>query len=702
MMGTRKLVSEPFQVPRPVARYGRGLQRIRFRNRYLLISDLLLLPAAVYFSYVLRLEAFDLNALWGSCLQLMLVSVVTGTVVFYLVGLYSRYWQYASVDDLALLFVSVCAAAGWSSGLMLASHAVGVPGISRVPFSVPPIFLLLALAVVVTPRGLVRMLGGTGFNRVSTSSNGASSSDAKPTVIFGAGDAGVMTLRELHRNPRLGIHVVGFLDDDSSKHGLRIHGVPILGGRYTLPEVVASHGVRRAVIAMPTVAGRVVRELVELCNAHGVQPQILPGLYQLIGGSVRVDQLRDVGIEDLLRREPIQTDMDAVGHLLRGRRILITGAGGSIGSELCRQVVQFQPATLVLLGHGENSIFAIHRELSPEIEQIDRRLGSNASSGTTLIPVIADFRFRDRMEAIFREFRPEIVFHAGAHKHVPLMEANPGEAITNNVLGTRNVLLAAQATGVERFVFVSTDKAVNPTSVMGASKRVAELLVHQTAAATGQAYMVVRFGNVLGSRGSVVLTMKEQIAAGGPVTVTHPLMQRYFMTIPEAVQLILQAAVLGTGGDVFLFDMGDPVRIIDLAHDLIRLSGLEVGEDIDVQFVGARPGEKLFEELFLPSERYEQTAHDKIFTVASSSRERVHPDLDRLIDDLAVAAQSGDADTIRHLLQHVVPQYQPGSHGTVRASAPPGGDVRVSLRPSPPRDRPAVPLGERLAPADGA
>jgi FlaA1/EpsC-like NDP-sugar epimerase len=655
------------------------------------------LPLAVYFSYVLRLERFDIGQYWTSALVLALVTLLTTTGIFYVVGLYQRYWPYASVDDLMLLFLAVGVSVSASGGALVTAHALGMPGVPRVPFSVPLILLFLAMGVVITPRGMVRMFGAHGPNRPGRASSGASTTGLQPTVIFGAGDAGVMTLRELRRNPRLGMQVIGFLDDDPSKHGLRIHGVPVLGSRTALPAVAESHGVQRAVIAMPTVAGRVVRELVEACSAQGIQPQILPGLYQVIGGSVRVDQIREVGIEDLLRREPIKTDMDAVGSLLRGRRILITGAGGSIGGELCRQVVQFQPAQLVLVGHGENSIFSIHRELSTLVAQTGRQLGSTLSASTELIPVIADFRFRDRMEAIFREHRPEIVFHAGAHKHVPLMETNPGEAITNNVIGTRNVLAAAKAVNVQHFVFVSTDKAVNPTSVMGASKRAAELLVHQTAAATGKAYMVVRFGNVLGSRGSVVLTMKDQIAQGGPVTVTHPLMQRYFMTIPEAVQLILQAAVLGHGGDVFLFDMGDPVRIVDLAHDLIRLSGLEIGEDIDVVFTGTRPGEKLFEELFLPTERYAKTAHEKIFTVASTSRERVRHDLDAMIDALAAAAHSSNGSQVRALLQEIVPQYVPDGAGkwVPAAQAAPATPRRVEQR-----ERPALPSGERLLPAD--
>ncbi len=336
----------------------------------------------------------------------------------------------------------------------------------------------------------------------------------------------------------------------------------------------------------------------------------------------------------------------AIQASLQGKRVLVTGAGGSIGSELCRQIIRNQPAQLILLGHGENSIFTILQEL--------RHLNLPAVG---LIPVIADIRFPDRLFSVFEKHHPEIVFHAAAHKHVPLMELNVADAVTNNILGTRNLLEASLATGTESFIMISTDKAVNPTSIMGVTKRVAELLVHQAARRSGRPYAAVRFGNVLGSRGSVVLTFKNQIARGGPVTVTHPEMTRYFMTIPEAVQLVLQARVQGVGGEVFVLDMGQPVRIVDLARDLIQLSGLEVGRDIDIVFTGVRPGEKLFEELFVDGENHRRTSHEKIF-IAKNAGSLVPENLEDDINQLSMAAYDGNDGLIYDILGQLVPEYQ--------------------------------------------
>jgi FlaA1/EpsC-like NDP-sugar epimerase len=386
----------------------------------------------------------------------------------------------------------------------------------------------------------------------------------------------------------------------------------------------------------------------------------MPGLYELIGGKVSVSQLRNVDIEDLLRREPIHTDVTAVRGLLQGKRVLVTGGGGSIGSELCRQILRCEPSMIIVVGHGENSVFDIEAELN----QLRDRLNLK---GCSVISAIADIRFEQRINDIFCQHRPQVVFHAAAHKHVPLMEANPSEAVTNNVLGTRNLLDASESNGVERFVMISTDKAVRPTSIMGASKRAAELLVHQTAERTGKPYVAVRFGNVLGSRGSVVPTFRKQIAAGGPVTVTHPEMTRFFMTIPEAVQLVLQAAVLGNGGEVFLLDMGEPVKIVDLAKSVIELSGLEVGKDIEIHYTGIRPGEKLYEELFLPDEVYQRTQHEKVFIVVNASAG--HPgNLDLAVSDLAYASARNDSQAIREGFQRLIPEYRVPTNANAQAS----------------------------------
>ncbi len=422
------------------------------------------------------------------------------------------------------------------------------------------------------------------------------------------------------------------------------------------------YSIRQIIIALPTAPGKTIRAIVKLCEQAGVSTRIMPGLYELLDGKVSVNQLRKVEIEDLLRREPIKTDNSAVKALLHGQRVLITGGGGSIGGELCRQVLLCEPAQLVVLGHGENSVFEMENELR-------RHIARNAPGDTPVcevIGLIADLRMPGRLDAIFAQYHPQVVFHAAAHKHVPLMELNPSEAITNNVIGTRNVLDVCKRYGVELFVMISTDKAVNPTSIMGASKRAAELLVLQAARASGRraAYVTVRFGNVLGSRGSVVLTFRQQIAAGGPVTVTHPDMRRFFMTIPEAVQLVLQAAVIGQGGEIFTLDMGEPVRLVDLAHDMIRLSGLEVGRDIDITYSGIRPGEKLFEELFIKGEDYRRTVNEKIF-IARNAGSFVPERLNEMIAELENAAYHDDEMTIRSLFHRLVAEYQPSPGNTM-------------------------------------
>lgn len=634
---------------RHLRRMSRGLARAR--NRHFLAFDILILPLVVWASFVMRLDQISFGAHQASAISFTLLILILFPLIAYRARVYARFWSYASIEDFFVLLGVVVAVSSLASVTLMVGDTFGMPGLAAVPRSIPMIFVLMATVATATPRVLAKLALPSVLTRPDQLRR-------RNTLVFGAGEAGVMTVRELRRNQQLGLHVVGFLDDDRQKQGLRIHGVAVLGARADLPEMVIKHQVQHVVIAMPTVSGKVIRELVGLCEQVGIKPQIVPGLYELIGGSVHISQIREVQIEDLLRREPIETDLGAVGELLRGRRVLITGAGGSIGSELSRQVLQFNPSELVLLGHGENSIFSIQNELERRRAQLGSAFG--AGSLTIIRAVIADFRFRQRMLSVFNEYRPEIVFHAGAHKHVPLMELNPTEAVTNNVFGTQHVIEASRLAGVERFVLVSTDKAVNPSNVMGASKRAAEMLVHQAAHDSGQAYMVVRFGNVLGSRGSVVLTMREQIANGEPVTVTHPDMQRYFMTIPEAVQLVLQTAVMGTGGEVFLFDMGESVKIVDLAKDLIRLSGLELGEDAEIVFTGVRPGEKLYEELFLPDEQYVRTGHGKIFVAAKASAGKDVPrEFTSAFRALVVAAETGEDGQLRYALQRLVPSYRP-------------------------------------------
>ena len=633
------------------------------RNRYFLLGDALLLPLAVYLSFVLRLDGFMLGDYGGACLAMMALTLVLAPLTYYCCGIYSRYWRYAVAEESLLLIGTVLLAAAVVVAAITLALAATTPSSGRAlfPRSIPSLFVLLALVATIAPRLVVRLIAGRARVRRTAGT---------PTLVIGAGQAGAMIVRELRRNADLGLDVKGFVDDDPGKAGARIVGVRVLGARTALRDIVARHAIRRAIIAMPTAPGGTIRDIVESCRRVGVEVQTVPGLYEVIGGRVSVRQLCNVQIEDLLRREPIRTDLVAVESLLRGRRVLVTGAGGSIGSELCRQILRLHPATLVLLGHGENSIFDIHNEL--QRLSGDAADTNGADGATELSPVIADVRFPNRLRQVFAEHRPEIVFHAAAHKHVPLMEANPAEAVANNVLGTRNVLAAAVSSGVERFVMVSTDKAVNPTSVMGATKRVAELLVHRAAAEHGRDFIVTRFGNVLGSRGNVVLQMRRQIALSGPVTVTHPEMTRFFMTIPEAAQLVLQAATLGRGGEVFVFDMGKPVRIDDLARDLIRLTGAEQ-RGIEIVYTGIRPGEKLYEELFTGDERYERTKQDGIF-VADNAHQLVPADLSRSLAVLEAAVGRDDATAVVAELRRLLPEFRPAEDDlpAARVSSEPG------------------------------
>ena len=640
------------------------------RVRYLMSLDLLLVLLAVVFAFVVRYEA--LVSIWPYIVQnwsyFLLVPLVRLPVYFGF-RLYNRMWRYASIVEMKMIvaasLISSAITFGVNFGLLPLFGLANMP--SR---SVWFLEGLLSLGFLAGSRFVLRLIQER-YRPHELAQLRAFIQNPNKVLIAGAGDAGALMLREMQNNRALGIEVVGFIDDDPAKRKLSVNGVPVLGNRTAIPDLVKRHGIDQIIIAMPTAPGRDIREIVQICEKAGVKPRTIPGLYELIDGTVKLTQVREVRIEDLLRRDPIRTDTAAVAELLRGKRVLVTGGGGSIGSELCRQILRCRPAELVLLGHGENSIFEMHNELLIE----NRRM---LDGGVAITPVIADIRFGDRILTIFERLKPQIVFHAAAHKHVPLMELNPAEAITNNVLGTRNVVQAAQAVGVERLVMISTDKAVNPTSVMGASKRAAELLVHDVARASGRPYMAVRFGNVLGSRGSVVLTFRQQIAAGGPVTVTDPEMKRFFMTIPEAVQLVLQAAVLGKGGEVFLLDMGEPVKIVDMATDLIRLSGLEVGRDIDIVFTGLRPGEKLFEELFVPGECYERTRHEKIF-IASNASSFVPANLDDAIDGLRRAAESNDPEAIVRGLQNLIPEYRPPAAPPSVNGKPPSDVAQVKL-----------------------
>jgi FlaA1/EpsC-like NDP-sugar epimerase len=606
------------------------------RNRAFFVSDLVLLPACTVLTFAARSEglhwATDLTALFRVYL---LVGVPLKILALSVLGMYRRLWRYAGVSDLEVMVYAVAACAGISVLVGLVVLPVGETALRRAPYDIVLLDLCLSAAAIVMPRLLVRLLARRDRRSLREG--------ARRAIVVGAGTAGGMIVRELIENPQLGMFPVALLDDDASKKGLRLHNVPVLGPLSSLQELAVRVSATEVVIAMPSAPGRVIRDVLRQASDCGLFTRTVPGLYELLSGEKSVNALRPIEIQDILRREPIKTDIEQVSGLVTGRVVMVTGAGGSIGSELCRQLARLDPAAIIAVGRGENSIF----ELVQEFGRVYPR--------TRLEPVIADVRDLTRMQRIFNQWRPYSVFHAAAHKHVPLMEENVSEAVLNNVLGTRNVVTLSAEFDVEHFVLISTDKAVRPTSVMGSTKRIAETIVHEMAPRHRNGYVAVRFGNVLGSRGSVVPTFMRQIAEGGPVTITHPNMTRFFMTIPEAVQLVLQAAALGDHGEVFVLDMGEPVRVLDLARDLIRLSGVEEHADIEVRFTGLRRGEKLFEELFFSEEHVEPTTHPKILRARDV---RVVPGARAQIEALLAAATAcAPAPVLREMIAKLVPEY---------------------------------------------
>jgi FlaA1/EpsC-like NDP-sugar epimerase len=628
------------------------------RNRHLFLLDAISLVLAPLVAFAVRFEDFG----WiGSNLRLVLPYIaLAGAVrlgVFYNLGMYRRLWRHASIGELKQILVAGGVAAAFAAliGLWLlpGSHI----SLGRVPFSVVFIDAFLTTAAIALPRLLARTLRLNRSRRRRTT-------PGRLALIVGAGDTAKLVAKELIANPALGFDPIGFVDDDLTKQNHMLLERPILGTLGSIKTLVEQHGVSELIIAMPSARGDVVRKVVRAGLDCGIPTLTVPSLPELISAKSNGTSLREVEIQDLLRREPVETDLAAVAELATGETVLVTGAGGSIGSELCRQIARLAPTRIVLLGHGENSIFDVLHELREDFPDV------------ALVPVIADVRDRQRIATMFKIHKPHAVFHAAAHKHVPLMEENVIEAITNNIYGTLNVVDAALEAGCEHFVFISTDKAVRPTSVMGATKRVAELIVQRAATKHDRNFVSVRFGNVLGSRGSVVPTFLRQIRAGGPVTITHPEMQRYFMTIPEAVQLVLQAGALGRGGEVFVLDMGDPIRIVDIATDLIRLSGLTVGTDVEIKFTGMRPGEKLYEEMFFSAENVLATDHPKVLR----ARNGILPEnIMRRIAALISAAESEHPDEeIRAHLRNLLPDFHPHPTPALTLAGSDGKDIAAN------------------------
>jgi FlaA1/EpsC-like NDP-sugar epimerase len=621
--------------------------------------DVGLLVASFVLAFELRFE-FDVPHEMVTRLVLTLPYVVLLKYLLLHVWQVDRYsWRYTSLGEVLGIGWAMAMATGV---LMIARSFAPVLGdvtpAARhllIPWGVLGIDVMLVTILLIGARATRRMQVER-RERVSH----RTSEPVSRALLIGAGRAGVLVARELTSHPDLGYRPVGFVDDDRAKQRALIHGVPVLGTTRELGDLVREHGVDEAIITMANVSREDIRRIVAWCDELDLPTKIVPGLYEIVDGVVSLSRIRPVAIEDLLGRDPVDLDLTAIQSIVAGDVVLVTGAGGSIGSELCRQLARFRPRQLVLVERAENALFDIHRELAAAFPDLD------------VVPCIADVCDTERIDQILLHHRPTTVFHAAAHKHVPMMEVNAGEAIKNNVVGTRTAADLALERGVHRFVLISSDKAVNPTSVMGATKRVAERYVQHLARTSGRPYVSVRFGNVLGSAGSVIPIFKEQIAAGGPVTVTDAEMQRYFMTIPEAAELVLQAAAIGEPGEILVLDMGEPVRIVDLAEDLIRLSGF-TRDEIGIEFTGLRAGEKMFEEIALDEEHASRTRHPKIWI--GHSGEAGWPTAEEDLVAILALEDAVDPEPVREVLRRIVPEYQPEPIRTIDVTRP--GDAEA-------------------------
>lgn len=600
----------------------------RSRMLVLLVVDICIIWVAIATSYLFRFDGNIPPHYMSQMLVFAFVTTVICGVSLAFFRMYRRMWQYASIGEIVELVKAIVI------GIALTYIATYLLHGERVPLSITSRTLEIMLLFMGGSRFLWRLIRVNRTKKAGLSNN---------VLVVGAGDCGALIAKEMMTNNSFsGNRLVGFVDDDPYKRNMQVVGLPVLGDRTKIEEMVCTHQIHDIIIAMPSVKRTYISDIINICKLTGAKVKIIPSINDLITGHLAVETLRNVEVEDLLGRDPVKIDLEGIADYVSDKVVLVTGAGGSIGSELSRQIASFNPSRLLLLGHGENSIYTIEMELRSKYPQVQ------------LETVIADIQDRSRMDDVFNRFRPEVVFHAAAHKHVPLMERNPSEAVKNNVFGTKNVADCADRYKVERFVMISSDKAVNPSSIMGATKRIAEMYIQSINTVSETQFVAVRFGNVLGSRGSVIPRFKEQIAAGGPVTVTHPEMVRYFMTIPEAVQLVIQAGSFAKGGEIFILDMGKPVRILDLAQDLIRLSGYEPNVDIEINFSGMREGEKLFEELLTDEEAVTSTQHERIYIGKPQQINRAELEMQfKRFEKVLGESQS----SVRDVIEHLVPFY---------------------------------------------
>jgi len=620
---------------------------LTLRRPLIIVAHALAFAASLIFAFLVANNMQFRQAWLAQQYPLLLLLCLTVKLpVFGLFRQYQGWWRYVGISDLlgilrAALASTLIIVTVWFASLQISAIRHHMPlGITTISQGV---FMADLFATILLPAGL-RMIIRLYHEEFRTTEG----QRLKRFLIVGAGNAAEGLLREIHRMPVAQYDVIGFIDDDPLKQGTSIHGISVLGTVEQLPRICRNRNIEEIAIAMPSATHQQLRRVIQICEGAKVRFRTVPSLTDIASGKLRVSQIRDVDINDLLGRDVVQLDLDLIEAFAKGKTTLVTGAGGSIGSEMCRQICQFAPERLLLVEQAENPLFYVERDLRQRFPNV------------IMEPIVCDITDRLRVEEIFRRYRPAIVIHAAAHKHVPLMELNPGEALKNNIVGTQVVADATDAHGGTHFLMISTDKAVNPSSIMGSSKRIAEMYIQDLSRTSKTHFITVRFGNVLDSQASVVPIFKQQIAAGGPVTVTDPRMKRYFMTIPEASQLVLQAATMGQGGEIFVLDMGEPVKIVDLAQLLIKLSGFRPGQDIEIVFTGPRPGEKLFEELRIEGEDMQRTRHPKISIWRNIPMDRAQ--LRSGIDELLQIARSQNHDEIPRKIEQLVPEYNTNNH----------------------------------------
>lgn len=607
------------------------MKNLLFRRKVvLLMIDIALINFSFLLSFYFRF-LFDVpREIFIKYEENAIIITLIFVLAFYLFKMYDSLWNYAGYDEF-LLVIAACACSGIAIFAYNIIYGQILPGsIVVLATMLTTMFVSVSRVTFRTYRRLTRLLE----TRKMT---------GPKVMIVGAGAGGCMVLEEMHSSKEICVNPVCFVDDDDSKLGMMISGVKVMGNRHDIPKLVKENEIEMIVIAIPTISGANRSELVNICKDTGCKIKIMPGIYEILSGEVTVKEIRDINIEDLLGRDPVVLEDDGIKDYIRGKVVLITGGGGSIGSEISKQVLKYEPQKLVIFDNYENNAYELENDIKGRYPGVEIKL------------LIGSIRDRKRLENVFNEYRPNVVFHAAAHKHVPLMEDSPGEAILNNVFGTLNLAETADRYRVERFVMLSTDKAVNPTNVMGATKRICEMIIQAIDKKSQTEFVAVRFGNVLGSNGSVIPLFNKQIASGGPVTVTDKNITRFFMMIPEAAQLVLQAGAFAEGGEIFILDMGEPVRIYDLAKDLIRLSGFEPDVDIKIKVTGLRPGEKLYEEVLMEEEGIRKTAHDKIFIAKPASYNL--DDLKVKLKELGHLCEAGNDEALKRKLKEVVPTY---------------------------------------------